>query len=190
MPSSWPQATKTVLSGLTSSVWQLNTTWRICLRFCADGLPLDAHRRSTSFMTPPMASGEEDRRKKRYEDRTSEVVTRRCPVARRLGKRLAAEDRRMARPPGDNRDFQKPRRGPYPNPENGSRRGPPSGPVRPRRPLKGRLRVPERTLSLLAARARPVGPPVGIIRRESHDGRPRGADPPHRRPSARWIGPA
>src|SRR5713101_3393141 len=107
MPSSWPQATKTVLSGRTSSVWRLNTTWRISLRFCADGLPLDARRRSTSFMTPPIASGEADRRKKRYEGRTFEDVTRRCPVARRLGKRLAAKDRRMARPPGDDRDFQR-----------------------------------------------------------------------------------
>src|SRR5207245_11677212 len=51
-----------------------------------------------------------------------------------------------------------------------------------------RLCVPERTLSLVAARTRTGRPSVGIVRRESHDGRSRRADPPRRRPAARRIG--
>src|SRR6266571_1382880 len=84
--------------------------------------------------------------------------------ARRFRERLPAEDGRMARPQSHDGDLQGARGGPCPDPADRPRRRPPGGPVRPRRPHEGRLCLPERTLSLLAARARPGRPSLGIVR--------------------------
>src|SRR5256885_16068107 len=70
----------------------------------------------------------------------------------------------MARPYGDDRDFQGTRRGSHPGPVPGARRRRSGGSLGPRRPCEGRLRVPERTLSLLAAGPRAAGPDVGRVR--------------------------
>src|SRR2546426_7358993 len=94
----------------------------------------------------------------------------------------------MARPQSHDGDLQGARGGPRPDPANRPRRRPPGGLVRPWRSHEGRLCVPERTLSLLAARTRAGRPSLGIVRGESHDGRSRRADPPGRRPAARRIG--
>src|SRR2546426_3385218 len=94
----------------------------------------------------------------------------------------------MARPQRHAGDLQGARGGARPDPANRPRRRPPGGLVRPWRSHEGRLCVPERTLSLLAARTRAGRPSLGIVRRESHDGRSRRADPPRRRPAARRVG--
>src|SRR3989454_4302427 len=94
----------------------------------------------------------------------------------------------MARSESRDGDLQGARGGPRPDPANRPRRRPPGGPVRPWGPHEGRLRVPERTLSILARRTRAGRASVGIVRRESHDGRSRRADPPRRRLAARRIG--
>src|SRR3989454_6912863 len=95
----------------------------------------------------------------------------------------------MARPYGDDRDFQRTRRGSRPDPVPGARRRRSGKSLGPRRPCEGRLRIPERTLSVLAAGPRAAGPDVGRVRGEPDDRGPRGTEAPHRDAPARRLGP-
>src|SRR2546427_104503 len=95
----------------------------------------------------------------------------------------------MARPYGDDRDFQGTRRGSHPGPVPGARRRRSGGSLGPRRPREGRLRIPERTLSVLAAGTRAARPDVGRVRGEPDDRGPRGTEAPHRDAPARRLGP-
>src|SRR2546427_1868563 len=94
----------------------------------------------------------------------------------------------MARPYGDDRDFQGTRRGSHPGPVPGARRRRSGRSLGPRRPCEGRLRVPERTLSFLAAGTRAARPDVGRVRGEPDDRGPRGTEAPHRDAPARRLG--
>src|SRR3989442_10147907 len=95
----------------------------------------------------------------------------------------------MAWPDGDDRDLQGTRRGSHPGSVPRARWRRSGGPFGPRRPHESRLRVPERTLSVLAAGAKAGRPDMGRIRGEPHDGRTRGTEAPHRDPAARRLGP-
>src|SRR2546426_4630221 len=94
----------------------------------------------------------------------------------------------MARPYGDDRDFQRTRRGSRPDPVPWPRRRRSGRSLGPRRPCEGRLRIPERTLSVLAAGTRAAGPDVGRVRGEPDDRGPRGTEAPHRDAAARRLG--